>query len=109
MRNSFRALAVVALVLTVPGLAAAQARKKPQLGAIRVGFPVGSDRNRPVTERGYYKSGAWTPVYIDLTAGEAGLSKAQLVIETSDTDDVPNTYSVPVPRLAPHEAAINLV
>src|SRR5947209_5026029 len=109
MRIPLRVLVVAALVLVTPTLATAQGRKKPQIGMVRVGFPVGSERNRPVTERGYFKSGAWTPVYVDLTAGEAGLNKARLVVETADYEDTPASYSVPLRRLDPNEAVTNVL
>src|SRR5262249_39250323 len=49
------------------------------------------------------KPGAWTPVFVDLTAGPQGLENATLTVESTDNDDIQNIYTVPLPRLDPKE------
>src|SRR5262249_3936805 len=52
-----------------------------------------------------FKAGNWSPVYVDVTAGPAPVARARLTIESVDTDDVRNNYTVEVPALEPGETA----
>jgi hypothetical protein len=89
-------LALVGLAL-VPVTASAQ-RPKLRIDSVKMGF-----LSNPQT--GEFKSGAWTPVYVTLTAPPDGLVEATLSVETSDSDDVRNSYSVPIRALDPNETA----
>jgi hypothetical protein len=97
MRHLFALLTVVALS---PSLAHAQPNK---IEKVRVGF-------RPYNEAanfGRYKVGLWTPVYVEITAGDKGLGKRgespYVQIEAQDFEDVGTIYRVPVPVLEPGE------
>lgn len=93
---------ISALTLGLPSAASAQPRAKTRVEQVRVGFP-----SSPLT--GEFKSGAWTPVYVQLTAGSEGISKGEVVvIDTADSDDVRNHYVVPVPPLSPGESDLVL-
>ncbi len=104
MRRPFPA-AVLALAAALVLTAAGRAQQPPKAiintGGVRVGFPAAG---------GSYglKVGAWAPVYVDLAASRLGrLSPGDgwIVVETADSDDVPNTYRVPLPPLEPEEQA----
>jgi hypothetical protein len=99
MRNPLVLLAL-AVVALVPNLAHAQPTK---IEKVRVGF-------RPYNEAanfGRYKIGLWTPVYVEITAGDKGLGQRgespYVQIETQDFEDVGTIYRVPVPVLEPGE------
>ena len=67
---------------------------------VRVGFKTGS-------EAGGFKTGAWTPVYVDLTAGpeRVGRADGQIIVETTDSDELANAYAVDLPPMEPQEQA----
>src|SRR5262249_55968418 len=92
-------------VLGRPTTVEAQSRRNTDI-RVRVGFPVAPAEGRPAM-RGLdlFKPGLWTPVYVDVTAGDDGLSDAKIVVETTDADDVRNNYTVPVPRMNPGESS----
>lgn len=98
---------VFAWLMLPPAGAEAQSGKFVNIDSVRIGFITGPNepgdpvdaKNRP----SYFKTGAWTPVYVDITAGPQGLENASLTIETTDNDDIQNTYKVPLPRLDPKE------
>ncbi len=99
-------LALVSFIL-LPAGAEAQSGKFVNIDNVRIGFltppsepgdPVDA-KNRP----SYFKPGAWTPIYVDLTAGPQGLENAWLTIEGTDNDDIQNSYTVALPRLDPKE------
>ena len=46
-----------------------------------------------------FKAGAWMPIYVDVTAGPEGCPKCEMVVESADSDDVRNRYTVAVPQL----------
>src|SRR5205823_3915031 len=89
-------VALVGLAL-LPVTASAQ-RPRLRIDGVKMGF-----LSNPQT--GEFKSGAWAPVYVTLTAPPEGLVEATLSVETSDTDDVRNSYSVPIRALDPNETA----
>ncbi|HLN32351.1 MAG TPA: hypothetical protein VK395_31770 [Gemmataceae bacterium] len=91
-------IACLALIVSglLPGAGVAQTKGQVQIDGIIVGFPTDATN-------GSSKSGAWTPVYVDLTAGPLGLSKAELTVETDDSDDVRSRYTIAVPPLDPKE------
>jgi hypothetical protein len=84
------------ILLSLPVAGVAQTRGPVTIDKVVVGYP--SD-----LLKAQFKSGAWTPVYIDLTAGPSGLPKADLVVETDDSDDVRSRYTVQIPPLDPKE------
>ena len=57
-----------------------------KFGKIRVGFEPYEKSNWP-----YYKSGFWTPVRVQLLAGEKEIRDGQLLIGTNDNEDVNTT------------------
>src|SRR5438128_2335758 len=85
-----------AFLLLMPATSSAQPRGPVSIDKVLVGYVTDGERTQ-------FKSGAWTPVYVDLTAGPLGLSKAELVVETDDSDDVRSRYTVPIPPLDPKE------
>src|SRR5437868_5241206 len=92
----------LALALGLPPLAPAQSRSKTRIEKVQVGFP-----SSPQT--GEFKAGAWTPVYVQVTAGSEGIGKGDvLIVEASDSDDVRNHYTVPLPALNPGESDLVL-
>jgi hypothetical protein len=86
------------LLLAGTGAVDAQSNVKVRIDDARVGFKVRGDIDA-------YKGGIWTPVYVDLTAGGERIEngEADLVLETSDADDMQNTYAVRLPALEPKE------
>src|SRR5947209_12899847 len=77
----YRALTCLALMVLLlwPAEATAQSRGWINIDNVRIGFiTVSSEPGDPVDPRhrmSYFKSGAWTPVFVDLTAGPQGLQK----------------------------------
>lgn len=102
MRQTAIACLAGAILLTLPADGAAQQRRKLKIERVQVGLPV-----NPVL--GEFKSGFWTPVYVDVSAGPEGLVKGELIVETSDSDDVRNNYRVPLPPLEPNEQLTGLI
>src|SRR5437899_519401 len=96
MRTSVFACLVSVAFLAWPADAHAQRRPPIRIDRVQVGFPVNP-------QQGEFKPGAWMPVYIDVTAGPEGLARGELLIETSDCDDVRNNFHVPLPPLEPNE------
>jgi hypothetical protein len=91
----------------MPALAAAQARGRVSIDDVRIGFSAAPELGEPVDVKNrmsFFKSGAWTPVYVDITAGPEGLEGAQLIVEVSDSDDIQSNYVISLPRLDPREA-----
>jgi hypothetical protein len=89
---------VLASSLGLPLAAPAQPRTKTHIEKVQVGFPSGP-------QTGEFKAGAWTPVYVYVTAGSEGIGKGEvLLIEATDSDDVRNHYTVPLPLLNPGES-----
>jgi hypothetical protein len=99
-------LALIVLLLR-PGTSAAQ-RGWVNIDNVRVGFITApSEPGEPVTARermSYFKAGAWTPIFVDITAGPQGLENGVLTVEVADNDDIENTYTVNLPRLEPKES-----
>ncbi len=91
--------ALLGLAVLLPNLAQAQERGKIRINIIRVGFPINLADSQ-------FKSGTWTPVYVDVTASPLGpVTHAKLTIEAVDTDDVRNNYTVDMAPLEPGETA----
>jgi hypothetical protein len=77
---------------------------------IRIGFAAPPEPGEPADPRGrlsLHKAGCWTPVYVTFTAGLDGVKAGRVTIEATDSDDVQNTYSVPLPSggVRPNEPA----
>lgn len=95
MRNrTVVCLALIALA-TLPVTAQAQ-RQRLRIEQVRVGFLSSAIQ-------GEYKSGAWAPVYIDIQAPPEGVREGEVSVESSDTDDVRNSYTLPLKALEPNE------
>lgn len=97
----------LAAVLALVPAAQAQPRSRVTIESVRVGFPAGLDSTEAAeadTSLGtLFKSGLWTPVYVTVRGGAEGASPGRVVVETADSDDVQNTYAVPVPALEPKD------
>jgi hypothetical protein len=88
MRNFLTAslIAPALLARTVPTSA------QPVIHEVQVGFPSGG--TPPQAGRlTYYKAGRWTPLFVRVSGAPGG----RLVVETSDSDDVRNRYTVRLP------------
>jgi hypothetical protein len=98
-RYPIRVCLVLALSLVLPSARAEQRPKELAIKKVRVGFPAG-------VEEGKFKSGFWTPVYVELEAGPQPIAANQyaVVVQTADVDDVNNRYVVPVPTRNAGEA-----
>ncbi|HZT81578.1 MAG TPA: hypothetical protein VFA26_15235, partial [Gemmataceae bacterium] len=102
MRYATVALPALAAILGLSSAAAAQPiEKRVRIDSVRVGFPVAN----PPGNR--YRTGAWAPVYVDLTVGPRGFAKGEalLVVETTDSDDTQNRYVQELPVVPPKEGA----
>jgi hypothetical protein len=114
MTRSLRlsALAALCLVTACALPAAAQGlNDKVKFNNVKVGFPSGPISQDELGVGGStprFKAGSWTPVYIDLLCATQELNRAEVTVETSDSDDVANNYTVPVPALKLGESA-NLI
>lgn len=95
MRWRILAGLICALVVLTPQVASAQ-RPRLKIEQVKVGF-----LKNP--QEGVFKAGAWCPVYIDITAPPEGLARADVVVESTDSDDVRNSYSLPLRSLEPSE------
>src|SRR5947209_872623 len=88
------ALAAAGLLTFVPtGFAQPGRKVSIDKDGVHVGFPT----------RGIFsgfKTGAWAPVYVQLTA-HAPVSRADgdLVVETTDSDDMENSYTADLPPM----------
>lgn len=103
--SSVLTFTLLSLVLIVPETAQAQRPKGVKIDQIRVGFPHGGSKNISNEDSSLFKAGFWTPVYVDITAGDKGIAKGELIVETTDSEDIPNNYTVSLPRLDPGEQA----
>jgi hypothetical protein len=97
-----------AVISLTPSGARAQPRAKVYIDDVRVGFSAALEPGEIGDERGrasLYKPGFWTPVFVQVRAGAEGVVKGRLLVETADSDDVANVYSVPLPPagLEPNE------
>jgi hypothetical protein len=96
MRKQLAVCFTIILLASAADPAGAQQRTPIKIDAVRVGFQrLGSDH--------LFKSGCWTPVYVDVTAGLQGTPKADIVVETDDCDDVRSRYTMALPPLEPKE------
>jgi hypothetical protein len=93
-------LSCALLVLPVPD-AAAQVPLRVKIDKVQVGFRAYAQDETS----GRFKVGLWTPVYVYfsqapdgpffLPAGKDGVGHGELLVETTDSDDVQNLYRVP--------------
>lgn len=97
MRSSSLVSLASGLLLLLPARGTAQQRGPIRVDQIRTGFLT-------TAAEGRFKAGAWTPVYVDVTAGPAGFARGELLVESVDSDDVRNRFRVPMPSLDPNEA-----
>src|SRR5205085_5771859 len=97
MGQIMRCSVLAATLLTLlPARGYTQDRPPLHINSVRVGFPV----NPAIS---HYKSGFWTPVYIDVTAGPNGLDRGEFVVESIDSEGVRNRYAVPLSPLRKDE------
>src|SRR2546421_9980249 len=96
MRSLSLALLAAVSLFWLPVGAPAQQRPKVHIDLVQVGLPVNP-------QVGEFKSGFWTPVYVDVTAGPEGVVRGDVLVETADGDDVRNSYRVPLSPLEPNE------
>jgi hypothetical protein len=76
-----------ALLVLAPAAGTAQQRGPIRIDTIRIGFLT-------TAAEGQFKAGAWTPVYVDVTAGKEGVPRADLIVESVDSDDIRSRYRV---------------
>jgi hypothetical protein len=62
---------------------------------VRVGWTVAGGESLTV-----FKAGAWTPITVRVRGGEDGFPGGKLQVETLDSDDVQNVFTIPLPRFA---------
>lgn len=104
MRQSLLAGLTAIFLVSLPTAGMAQVEvedlkpRRPKIEKVRTGF-VGGGITRQATAYGDFKSGAWTPIYVDVIAGSEPIEKGRIVIEGTDCDDVKNTYTVPLTPL----------
>src|SRR5438552_12904842 len=96
MRSSVLTCLATGFFLLQPTAVKPQPRLQLHIETVQVGF--GS--SAPIAE---FKSGFWTPVYINVQAGPQGTPRGDLIVESVDSDDVPNRYTVPLPQLESNE------
>jgi hypothetical protein len=87
----FPVLLAIAAALGLPRPAAAQL----VVEQVRVGWSLAGGESLTV-----FKAGAWTPITVRVRGGEDGFPGGKLQVETLDSDDVLNVFTIPVPRLA---------
>jgi hypothetical protein len=88
---------VFLVALLAPAPARGQADSPPTIEQVRVGLPTGQGGQ----EATYSRNAAWAPVYVKLKAGKDGnpQGRYQLVVETTDGEDLPYRYTSAVPAL----------
>jgi hypothetical protein len=96
MRSTVFASLISAVFFLLPNGGQAQPRIRLRIESVQVGFGA----SPPIAE---FKSGFWTPVYITVMAGPEGTPRGELRVESVDSDEVPNRYTVPLPQLEPNE------
>jgi hypothetical protein len=105
MRQSRLACVLTSCLLALPASVGAQSIRptsKIHIDEIRMGFPAMAEQGEQPDEKGRFslhKAGVFIPVYIDLSAGPDGFSGGgRVIIESADSDDLQNNYTVPLPR-----------
>jgi hypothetical protein len=98
------------LLSTLALASSTSAQEKPReikdrliLERMRAGLPDGRS-----LEKGRYKPGFWTPVYVDVTIGPQDIAANELVliVETADNDGILNLYKQPVPFVLPKKQTV---
>jgi hypothetical protein len=100
MRNATIATVLTAVIFWSPSAVFGQPPVKPTIEDVRIGFPTSAEEGEIKDERGrvwLHKAGFWTPIYVQIRAGSEDIAKGKVVIGSTDTDDVQNTYTVPLP------------
>jgi hypothetical protein len=92
-------------LLTVGVLAAifvSPASAQLAITRVQVGFRTASVVGR--SDAGsQFKAGAWAPVFANVEGGSSGSAGGKLVVETTDSADVLNRYTISVPKIASGE------
>lgn len=112
MRYSIRACLILLLVLAITPATLAQQRQRVYVDNVQIGFAAGADSaDAADLDQGrasLHKSGFWTPVYVVIRAGQEGLRGGLVIVETTDSDDVQNTFTVSFPPLNPDDRFLAL-
>src|SRR5262249_21767692 len=97
---------VFAIAALTPDSGHAQTKERLIIEKVRVGLPGGRK-----FEAGKYKTGYWTPIYVDLTVGPEDIPRhhAELVVETSDNDGLLNQYTQELPALGKKQTISNII
>lgn len=85
-------------VFVVQGISAQEPRSSLRFTQVRVGFSSTVEN-----EAQRFKIGMWAPIVVELQTGPEGIAKAELDVETSDSENVGTIYTVPVENLKPNE------
>jgi hypothetical protein len=107
MRGSIKLCLAVALFVPAMGHAQPKEIKEPLIiEKVRVGLPEGRS-----SDGGKYKTGAWAPVYVDLTIGQKDMPAGEtaLVVETPDNEGLLNRYSQVLPLLPKKQSISGLI
>lgn len=103
MRSLFLSLA--AFLLFLPSGVRAQVAGKVRITDIHIGLPAATEPDEPPDEKGrtyLFKSGAWTPIAIEIDAGPSGTDgPGKITVATNDSDEMQNRYHSEFPRLQP--------
>jgi hypothetical protein len=92
MRCFFVSCLSLVCIAALPAAGVSQQREPVHIEQVRIGFQrIGPDY--------LFKAGAWTPVYVDLKAWSKKVSDVKLTVESIDSDDIRNRYTVTIPSL----------
>jgi hypothetical protein len=100
MRNLVRIYVLATVTILISAAVYGQQRPRVAIENIQIGYPTSPESGEIVDERGrlsLHKAGFWTPVYVTLRAGAEDIVAGKVVVETTDSDDLQNTYTVPLP------------
>src|SRR5262245_42867224 len=97
--------AALMLALLAPSMALGQRLKRTTFTGDEKNPRIGFEEGLGQGGREYvFKAGMWAPVSIDFQVGDDPLPNAELSIESADSDDVQNTYTIKLPPLKPGDA-----
>jgi hypothetical protein len=93
-----RFTAILAVALLWPLAVLSQQRPEIQFDQVQVGFSAVAEDEVPDARGRFslHKAGFWAPVYVSFTSGVEARS-GTLVVESTDSDDVQNNYTIALP------------
>jgi hypothetical protein len=99
-RNSLAAFFSILGLAFVSSPLWAQAKPQVQIVTVRAGMPPGPLAGNEDTGRRspMFKAGHWTPVLVTLE-GKGKVDAAELIVQSTDCDDMLNDYAVKVPQI----------